>query len=198
MQLPNSWSQVSIETFLKYSNIQSRKWQDPIDLEINILSCFSGLSPQEIEKLKVTELSKYIKRLSFLNKLPDTKVAAGFICNGKRYKACLTMDEMTAGQFMNFSDILKGVKPEDYLYQMHDLIGAMCIRRTYQMKYPFIKYEYNGYKANSDEFYKHMSIQIAYPYFVFFCKVMDKSLPAIQSYLIKQTKKLEKSSRKAR
>lgn len=198
MKLPKGWNEVSIETFLKYYTISTRKWADPIDLEVNILSCFSGLPPKEIEKLKTRELSGYIKKLDFLKKLPTQKVSSAFVCNGKRYRASLTMDDMTAGQFMNFSDILKGVKPGDYVFQMHQLIGAMCIKRSYTMTYPFIKYEYEGYKVSSDEFYKHMTIDIAYPYYVFFCKVMDKSLPAIQNYLSKEMKKIIRSSQKTK
>ena len=202
MKLPKSWSDVTIETFLKYYTISTRKWVDPIDQEINILACFSGQDVKEIEKLKARELADYIKKLSFLSKLPSGRVKKEFNVGGGHYYAQLVMQEMTAAQFMNFSDLLKGVKQEDYIYQMHNLIACMCTKRTYQMKYPFIKYEYDGYLKNSDVFYKNMTMDLAYPFYVFFCKVMDKSLANIQDYLTqvlkKEQKEIKKSSRKKR
>lgn len=195
MKVPKSWSEVSIDQFLKYTTICTRKWEDPIDLEINVLATFTGKDPKEIEKLKTKELMGYIKEMEFLKHLPKSNLHSHFKCNGNTYKACLTFDEMTAGQFVNFSDILKGVKAEDYIYQMHQLIGAMCMKKEGWLR---PRYEYKGYKETSDEFYKHMTIDIAYPYYVFFCKVMERALVDTQSYLLKKVKKLEKSNRRAR
>lgn len=198
MQLPKGWHEVSIDQLLKYNTILTSKLQDPIDIEVSLLACFSSVDRAEIEKMRVGELTGLIKKLAFLKELPSTKIAPSFICNGKKYKASLIAEDMTADQFMNFSDILKGVKPEDYLYQMAELIGAMTIRRKFTMKYPFIHYTYDGYKANAAEFRNHLPVSIAYPYFVFFCKVMEKSFPVIQDYLTKELKKLKKSSQKKR
>lgn len=189
MELPKSWQEVDIETFLKYYTASTKKWSDPIDREVHTLSIFSGISTKDIEKLKTKELSARIKELDFLKEMPSDKVALSFICNGSRYKACLTMDEMTAGQFMNFSTLLKDLKPEDYIYNIAELLGCFCIKRTYQIQYPFIKYEYTGYKETAEVLKKHLPISVAYPYFVFFCNVIQKSLPAIQSYLEKEVKK---------
>ena len=195
MKLPKSWFDVSIEQFLQYTTICTRKWEDPIDLEINVLATFSGKTTQEIEKLKTKELMAYIKQLDFLKALPSQKVHSHFKCNGKQYKATLLFDDMTAGQFVNFSDVLKGVKKEDYIYQMHELIAVMCVKRS---GWWFPKYEYKGYKEASDEFYKHMSIGVAYPYYVFFCNVMDKALLDTQSYLLKKMEKLKRSNQRTR
>lgn len=198
MKLPKNWSEVTIETFLKYYTISTRKWENPIDCEINLIACFSGQTPEEVEKLKHAEFIAALKKLSFLKELPKGKAQLSFVCNGSRYRPCLVMTDMVAGQFMNFSDILKGIKPEDYVYEMHKLLGVMCLKRKTQMKWPFIKYNYDGYVKTSDEFYKHMTMDIAYPYFVFFCQVMEKSLPAIQDYLTKQLRKLKRSEKRKR
>lgn len=196
MRLPKGWNEVSIDQFLKYTTICTRKWEDPIDLEVNVLATFSGKDPKEIEKLKTKELMAYIRQLEFLKELPKNNVFTHFKLNGKKYKACLTFDELTAAQFCNFSDILKGVKAEDYIYQAHQLIAAMCLveEGTWFKK----KYVYNGYKETSDEFYKHMTIDIAYPFYVFFCNVMERALPAIQNSLSKEVMRLKRSNQRTR
>lgn len=196
MRLPKGWDEVTIDQFLKYTTICTRKWEDPIDLEVNVLATFSGKEPKEIEKLKTKELMAYIKQLEFLKELPKTNVHTHFRLNGKRYKACLTFDELTAGQFVNFSDILKGVKAEDYIYQAHQLIATMCL--VEEGSWFNKKFVYKGYKETSDEFYKHMSVAVAYPYYVFFCNVMEKALPVIQDYLSKEVTKLKRSNQRTR
>lgn len=196
VKLPKGWHEVNVDTFLKYNTILTSKAVDPLDLEVNIISCFSGLSVKEVESLKTKQILKLAKSLEFLKKLPDTKVALSFKCKGKTYKACLLMEDLTGGQFMDFSNILKGTKPEDYVYRMTDLIGAMCIEREFGLFYDkgrvsIYRYKYQGYAANSEVF-KDLPISIAYPYYVFFCKVMGASFPYIQDYLSKKLLKLTK------
>jgi hypothetical protein len=195
LTVPKGWQEVSIEQFLKYTTICTRKWEDPIDLEINVLATFTGKDPKEIEKLKTKQLMAYIKEMSFLKSLPKENVHSHFKCNGNTYRATLIFDDMTAAQFCNFSDILKGVKKEDYIYQMHNLLAAMCVKGEGWL---FTKYEYKGYVAASDEFYKHLPISIAYPYYFFFCRVIDKALLDTQSYLNKEMEKLKRSNQRAK
>lgn len=200
MKLPKGWHQVTIDQFLKYHTICTRKWEDPIDLEINILAALSGKETTELLKLKRPELLSHMKELDFLKNLPDTRISPTFKIKGQKYKAILTMDDMTAGQFVNFSDIIKGVKPEEYIYRMHELIGAMCIRQQRGLfldggKVCFTRYEYEGYKGNSETFLTLMPFSVAYPYYVFFCKVMDRYLAVTPSYLLKKIQKVQRKWR---
>ena len=201
INLPKGWHEVSIQKYLEYYTLLTSKIEDPLDLEVRIIACFSNLLTQDIENLKTGEIYKLAKQLSFLKELPNKKVPAFFTCGGENYQACLLMSDMTGGQFMNFNEVLKNTKSEDYIYHMADLIGAMCIKREVGIffdkgKVSFVRYKYSGYKENAEWFNKHMSIAQAYPLYVFFCKVMDRLPTATQDYLIKETKKLMKKNRK--
>lgn len=197
LKLPKGWNEVSVETYLKYHTVITSKIDDPIDLEIRIISVLSGTPTEDVEKIKTKDILKMIKGLSFLKELPTKKVPFLFKCGKGVYRTALTMDEMLGSQFMNFSEITKGVKPEDYIYYMTDLIGAMCTRRERGIfldhgKLSFVRYKYDGYKENSRVFKENMKMSEAYPYYVFFCRVMEKLYPATQDYLIRKTKKLAK------
>lgn len=200
MKLPQGWHEVTINKFLEYQTILTSKLTDQIDLEVNILACFGSCHVKEIEKLKTKEIIRFSKTLSFLKELPTEKIPYQFKLAGNTYKVAFTIEDMTAGQFMNFSDILKGVKPEDYVYHMADLIGSMCIKRTVGIfwnngRLSFIRYQYDGYKDNAKIFNQYMSIEQAYPMYVFFCKVMEKFPTATQDYLIKEIKKMKKKQK---
>jgi len=195
IKLPKGWHEVSIDTYLKYHTLITSKITDPIDLEIKVISVLSGVEESEVEKVKTKDILAMSKGLAFLKELPKERIPYIFKCGGNVYKASLTMNDMTGGQFMNFSDVVKGVKPEDYVYHMTDLIACMCVKRERGVffkkgKLSFTRWVYSGYKETSAVFKQHMSIAEAYPYYVFFCKVMEKLYPATRDYLMQKTKKL--------
>lgn len=200
MVLPSGWHEITIAKFLKYFTLNSKKFEDLIDFEVQLLALLSDQTPEEVEKIKTSELKNCSAQLSFLKTLPQAKIPYSFKLAGNKYKVALTMGDMTAGQFMNFSDVLKGVKPEDYVYEMHKVIACMCTKRTRGL---FIdkngvhlsKYEYTGYGETCDVLLNHMTMDQAYPFYVFFCKQMEALLPATQNYLERQMKKLRKPRR---
>ena len=196
MELPKGWNEITIAQYIKYYTLSQSKFDDLIDFNVELLAILSGESTEDILNIPVEDIVKYVKQLEFLKELPPTQLPYKFRLNGNVYKSTLLMGDMTAGQFMNFSDTLKGIKPEDYAYEMHKLLGCMCLKRERGIffkdgKLSFVRYKYGSYVATANEFHDHMTMDLAYPFFVFFCKSMEKSLPAIQDYLIKKLKKMK-------
>ena len=146
--------------------------------------------------MTMEEVKGNLKQLEWLKVMPtDERIPIRFRCNGNRYKASVIFQDMEAGQFMNFSHLCKNVKPEDYIYQMHELIACMCTRKEYGFFFEngavkLWRYKYDGYKENAEVFFNHLMMDKAYPFYVFFCKVMENLLPATQSYLMKEVKKM--------
>lgn len=197
MHLPSGWKDITIAQFLKYYTLNSKKFEDLIDFEVELIACLGDTTKEEVEKIKARDLKGHAKKLSFLKTLPQRKIPYSFTLAGQKYRVALTMGDMTAGQFMNFSDVLKGVKPDDYVYEMHKLIACMCVRRTRgvfidRKGLHFSKYEYDGYSEAAEVFLNHMTMDMAYPFYVFFCKQMERLYPATQSYLEKELRKLKK------
>lgn len=200
MKLPKSWDDITIPKYLEYYTILTTK-ADILDREVRVLSCLSGLPIKEIEALKTNELLAHIKSLNFLQELPSEAIPAYFKVNGNKYKVAITFRDMTAGQFINFNEVLKDIKPEDINYQMAELIACMCSKQEKGIffengKLSFSRYRYNGFHETSEEFKKHMNIRIAYPLFVFFCNVIQRLLPATKDYLMLEAKKIKRELKK--
>lgn len=205
MKLPNSWADVSIDKFIQYYTIQTSNIKDSIDLNVRIIALFADVLPEDVERLTTKEILNYAKKLSFLKDMPKGKIPISFKLKGRVYKTTILMADMTAAQFMNFGDIVKNVKKEDYIYHIADLLGCMCIKRERGIffengKVSFTRYRYTGYKDNSEVFYKHMSIEQAYPIFVFFCdfltKLQDYTLASLNKMEEKKLKKSKKEIKK--
>lgn len=201
--LPNGWHQVSIQTFHKYYTLITSKWGDEIDLEVNLLACLRECSIADIEAMRMEDIKNDLISTAWLKEMPSGEIPVKFKCNGNTYKAAIIMEDQTAGQFMNFSQILNSVKPDEYIFHMQDLIGAMCTRYESGLfveggKVKWGRYRYDGYAKNAEELLEHLPMSKAYPFYLFFCEVIKRLSAPTQIFLIKELKKQIRSEKWAR
>lgn len=187
------WNHITIKKYYALHTI-NRMVKDPVELNIRLLASYRGVDSKEIEQLTVKQLGEALKEIAFLKELPDQpKLPLHFRCNGSVYKAIILTEGLTGGQFIDFNSIGKDEKPEDRIYQMHELLAVMCLKREWQMKPPFSKYEYNGWEKTAEIFHDHLTMDIAYPFFVFFCNVMVNLQQPILDYSLNEAKKQMKA-----
>lgn len=189
MDLPKSWADITVKDYHKLITILNVYNGDVVERQIKLLSHFSGQTEKEIEKMKITELKDQVRRLDFLQELPDEKVAAQFILKEKKYRACILTEDMKAGQFIDFSNAGKGCPGEELPYHMHELIACMCQLRTES------GWEYIPYDKTMEDFLD-MPMSIAYPYFVFFCNVLINLQQPILDYFLKTAKEEKEKAEK--
>lgn len=196
------WNKVTIKKYYELHTI-ARMIKDPIELNIRLLACFRETTRESIERLTIKQLSESLREIDFLKELPDnTKLPIKIRCKGDVYMPLILTEGMTGGQFIDFTSICKDEKPEDYVYHIHDLLGAMCVKREWMMSPPFIKYEYKGYEKTATIFHDHMTMDIAYPFYLFFCNVLinlqKPMLDYSQENLRKEISKAKKLIKKSK
>ena len=195
------WNKITLKKYYELHTI-ARMIKDPVELNIRLLACFREVDRTEIEKMTVKQLAVALREIAFLKELPEqTKLPISIRCNGAVYRPTILTEGMTGGQFIDFTSICKDEKPEDSVYHIHDLLGAMCVKREWTMKPPFIKYEYKGYEKTAAIFHDHMTMDIAYPFYLFFCNVLinlqKPMLDYSQENLKKELKKAKKMLKKS-
>lgn len=185
------WKDVTIKKYYELHTI-SRMIKDPVDLNIRMLACYRGVDNKTIEKLTVKELASALQEIAFLKELPENlKLSTTFRCNGNVYKAIILTEGMTGGQFIDFTSICKDEKPENTIYHMHELLACMCIKREW-----FLKYEYQGWEKTADVFHDHLTMDIAYPFYVFFCNVLTNLQQPMLDYSLGQAKRAMRKAKK--
>lgn len=186
MKLPKDWSEVTIGTFYKYhAAIKGHKPDEiPTETEIKILSALSGEDFKVIEALKVSEIKKLISEVAFIGTLPSKRLPLDFELDGKKWKALIFQTEMSGGQFIDYASISERVKrdKEDIVYSMHEFIACFCIPAD-----DTGEFTYHGYQSNAEVIHDKMTIDRAYPFFVFFSNVWTKLSPRIQHYFRKKS-----------
>jgi len=187
--LPKSWNEVSIKDF---HNIQRiiQKEQDELDKEISLLAYLHGTSQSEIENFSISKISHEIKKLSFLSNTDMGGLNVSFKIKGRRYRANIFTQTLSAAQFMDITEFTK----ENPLDNAHKILAAICEEMT--GVWPFRKakkYDGKDVLKRAEIFYEHLPIGIAYPICVFFCESFQNYFPAMENFLRKEIKKLTKN-----
>jgi len=187
------WKDVTINKYYELHTI-TKMVKDPVELNIRLLACYKGVDYKAIERLTVRQLTKELQAIAFLKELPsETKLQTTFRLRGNIYKAIILTEQLTSGQFIDFASIGKDEKPEDTIYHIHELLGAMCMKRKWITKLPFLTYEYEGWEKTAAVFHDHMTMDIAYPFYLFFCNVLKNLQQPMVDYSLKiANKEIEK------
>lgn len=104
INLPQSWSEISLATFDKICHIPA----DTKDYSREVLKTVLNLTDQEVDLIPMIDYLDLINRLSWMNeyppvnKIPKNKI----VLNGKSYNVLLFPNRMTAAQFIDYRFIL--------------------------------------------------------------------------------------------
>ena len=198
MNLPRTWSDISIGQYLNISDIILNE-PDDFEREIKLISFFRKETKEQSDKRLMIDVLKDAKQLNFLGVMPKGIIRSYHRIKWRRFKATILPTELTAAQMIDTTAILKGLTEPAYIKQLHYLMGLILVPVKYGIflngKITFSKYEYSGYKETGDWLKDNMSFKEAYPYFVFFCKLLPKLQEATLNYLDKQKNKLTKTLR---
>ena len=178
MNIPKGWHEVTIKQFLSAHSIAvSTVITDSIEKMLHTIAIMAGITYKELESVKLKDIYHYNEQLGFLSELPEERLPLEFTIDGKKYKAMIFQHDMTAAQFIDYCSVCKD-SGEELLYSMHKLLACFCVPKGEK---------YNGYIDTAEIFYNKMPVTMAYPFFVFFCKVAENLLPVMEDYFRKQT-----------
>lgn len=180
--LPKGWHELTIKTYINYiAATQSRIKGDAVDHAINVIAALRETTAANIlSGYSARQLKEQARLLRWLAAPPkETTPAVFFKINGKKYKAFIFTEQQSAGQFIDFNAICRKTNSTNYIENIHELLGCLCVpvkRGVFFRKgmLSFARYEYEGYHETAKEFYENMTMDVAYPFFVFFCKVINQ------------------------
>lgn len=103
----NSYDKLTLGKWLELKDVDTE--QEEIDVQIDILSILSDMTPDEIMELPLPEYSKLVNDSMFLSKEPPiTKNLPKTIkINGKDYEIVQKVDSITTGQYIDYQAYLK-------------------------------------------------------------------------------------------
>ena len=175
MRLPESWSDLTIKQYIDVYNILETSFDD-IDKFAHIISNLSGIELNNVYAIPLTDFDAMVKRVSFIWKeMPGEGLPREIEVCGQKYSGCFEMNKKTAGQYIDFCHFLKTNNREN----IHNILSIIYIPKGE-------KYDGDLQKARAELFYEHLTMNIAYPVYVFFCNVLTHLIKIIPDYLDKE------------
>jgi hypothetical protein len=184
MKLPKSWKEITIKQFVECQGILLDTNVDIIEREVMYLSTLSGETIDTIESLPLNKIKEYVKAMEFLKTLPEgkdwEKLPKYFRLKGRTFYFDYDITKIRGGQYVDFMSFMK----QDTVSNMHNLLACVCV----PSRFILFKGKYDGerHRETAQLFYERMTMDIAYPIVVFFCKVFQHLIPSIHSLVENQ------------
>lgn len=159
---------------------------DHFDKWARILSIITGKSEAHfINELTADQFKKQIKMHAYLVKTaPSPKLRKYFWLKGKLYKVTSDITQLTGGQYCDLMTLCKD--PDETLSNIHNILAVLC-------RPVFSKYNPETFHKTSQVFYKHLTMDKAYPLALFFCALYKNLIPVIKNYLEQDLSRLNET-----
>lgn len=175
--LVNNWLDMSVNQFYEYTKIIA-KYEDDIDLNLNLYSLFSGIGVDELEATPYYKLQAKLAKMAWVNsKMPKVKVGDIEI-KGVLFRPA-TISELTTSEYLDFIEYSK--MPDNiHLILSLFLKPVNKVRRGLNVRYENLDYTRDEVAAMILD---DLSIVYANSYLVFFSLVLNKSIKLLTQTL---------------
>lgn len=107
-----TWDNVTLGQFMQFTDCLTI--EDPLQLTIQRIMIFRGLTAEDVEKLTLQDVNAYSSQLALLNLdiMPDDKCPP-FTSDGLEFMPVPLVDRMEAKRYLDYKAILKSIDVED-------------------------------------------------------------------------------------
>lgn len=181
MNLPKGWKDITIKSFVEAYDILHDVNYDIIDKNLRLMAALSDEPVAYFEALPLSRLKQAIAKVQFLNDLSsiNSPLPLTFSIGKCIYDVTHHPAKLSSGQYIDLMNILSQCSTQKEINErMHDLLAVICIPR----RYLFFKGKYNGakHRETAEIFYHRLTMNIAYPIALFFCRFWAHLIPVIK------------------
>ena len=178
-----SWADVKLHQLQEIHTLP--KYDDKIDLMVNVLGILLDKDPAEIEDMLVTDIMKEYDKWEFIKEPPKEEMIPIITFNDKRY-GFIKLDELTLGQYV---DIEEYISDGEIFDNIHKVLSVLYLPIK---KYNRLtgKYELEEYVPDEDRqnAFKDMTMDILYPVILFFYHIVRDYTIDFQRSLLEKKK----------
>jgi hypothetical protein len=185
MKLPKNWSQITIGQFQELQLLT----EPSFDNQLKTLSILSGKKLDEIEEMRIVDITAAISKLAFMAELPTAKNLGGFRVGNTLYKFAANQHDLQAHQFITVQDLF--AEKDKWVHNLHLIMASLCVPyRIFPPKRMEVKP--TEFEKIAAQFRERMPISFAYAYTLFFSLCLPELLETTQAYLEQEVAKLRK------
>jgi len=185
MKLPKNWNQISIAQFQELQLLTEPSFEN----QIKTLSILSNKKLDEIEEMRIVDITAALSKLAFMAELPTAKNVGNFRIGNTLYKFAANQHHLQAHQFIMVQDLF--AEKDKWVQNLHMIMAALCVPyRIFPPKRKEVKTD--DFEKIAAQFRERMPISFAYAYTLFFSLCLPELLEATQAFLEQEVEKLKK------
>jgi hypothetical protein len=98
------WDKLSVGQFISLYDIETNQNLNVVERQTKMLAIIEGKHEDDYDTMKYRQLIQdFGEKLQFFNIMPECKAVDYIEVNGRRYKFCFELTEITAGQYIDIS-----------------------------------------------------------------------------------------------
>ena len=170
-----NWNKITI---YQLQEIHSCRDMSHIEKTMNTLAIVNDWTMDKVESMTIDELTTELKKLQFLNTLPNQPVQFMFKHRGRYFRLAKTTNEICGHHFIELQQVFNG----DMIESLHKIMALL----SYEVDFFGRTKKVTDAQANYQEkceLFLSLPVTYAYSYAVFFSAVYPKLLETILTYL---------------
>lgn len=184
-----TWKDITIRQHMEMlpSNFKNK---GELETVFSKLKTLGDIELEEAMKMTKGDVDKFLKKFKFMSEAPSGKMKHKFKLDGVIYTVDADINNHKADNYMFIMDRLKDLSknPEAVDQNLHLIMAVVChpMKRKFYHKGKFfklVKDEDNNIMETAQIFYEKMTVDIAYPISIFFCKLSKSLTPIINDCL---------------
>jgi hypothetical protein len=160
-----------------------------IEKTMNTLAIVNDWSMDKVESMPIDELTRELKKLEFLNTLPNQPVQFMFKHGGRYFRLAKTTNEICGHHFIELQQVFNG----DMIESLHKVMALLAYEVDFFGKTKKVK-DAQAHYQDKCELFLSLPVTYAYSFAVFFSAVYPKLLETILTYLKEEMNQLSKEA----
>jgi len=187
LTIPDRWSDITIETYQKYVEIQEGKGSEKNKV-IKSLALLCGVTPFVVKKMNYKDL---LEIMSIIKTMIDTEpdkeeFRKTFMFKKEKYGFCPNLSGITTGEYIDLETYCK--KP---IENLHIIMSILYRKVTFERNERYTIESYNPDEFK-EELFKDCPMDIALSSLGFFLNLGEKLAMTSRSFLVNQEMKQQK------
>ena len=188
LTIPDRWSDITIETYQKYVEIQEGKGSEKNKV-IKSLALLCNVSPFIVKKMAYKDLLEIIATIKkMIDTEPDKEqFRKTFMFKKEKYGFCPNLSGITTGEYIDLEAYCK--KP---IENLHTIMSILYRKVTFERNERYTIEPYNPDQFK-EELFKDCPMDIALSSLGFFLNLGEQLVKTSRSFLSKQEMKQQKA-----
>lgn len=141
LTLRTSWKGLSIKDYLMYLGALDNPNTNDFEKQLDILAILCSTNRQALNDLPANQVIPLFNKLEFLKVAPKEDARSYYDISGKKFKLCMDVGQITAGQFIDLTNYTKD--PDFIMDNLHTICAILLL--------PVIPYRGKAYPGSAKE-----------------------------------------------